>query len=162
VLGGAFYRPGGLGQGCPGGGRRRVFWRRARAKPGTAALGACWSGLVAASELCGSALARPRRSASCREKRDREGGPSGVFLLLPCRTAWVGAEGAGLDSGGLLEHGYMIKTNGNRVGHSSSDFLDFCPPGVRHNARKNLNFEFLKTATVVGQDTSQGFQIYFC
>jgi hypothetical protein len=44
----------------------------------------------------------------------------------------------------------------------NSIFLDFCPPGVRHIARKNLNFEFLKTATVVLQDTSQGFQNYFC
>jgi hypothetical protein len=97
------------------------------------------------------------------ERRGTEkGGPGGSCLLLPCRTAWVGAEGAGLDSGGLLEHGYRIKTNVNSDAHSSSDFLDFCPPGVRHNARKNLNFEILKTATVVCQDTSQGFQNYFC
>jgi hypothetical protein len=78
-LGGAFYRPGGRGRGCPDGGRRRVFWRHALAKPGTAALGACWRGLVAATEHCGSALARPRWSASCREQRDREGG-SGCVL----------------------------------------------------------------------------------
>jgi hypothetical protein len=96
------------------------------------------------------------------EAGQRRGGPGGSCLLLPCRTAWVGAEGAGLDSGGLLEHGYRIKTNVNSDAHSSSDFLDFCPPGVRHNARKNLNFEILKMATVVCQDTSQGFQNYFC
>jgi hypothetical protein len=53
VIGGAFYRPGGRGQGRPVGGQRRMFWRRARAKPGTAALGACWRGLVAVSEHCG-------------------------------------------------------------------------------------------------------------
>jgi hypothetical protein len=56
----------------------------------------------------------------------------------------------------------MIKTNGNRVGHSSSDFLDFCPPGARHNARKKLKFEFLKIFTLGGQHIRQGFQNYFC
>jgi hypothetical protein len=82
VIGGGFYRPGGRGQGRPVGGLRRVFWRRARATPGAAALRACWRGLVAAMGYCGSALARPRRSASCREKRDREGG-SGRLLPSP-------------------------------------------------------------------------------
>jgi hypothetical protein len=75
----------------------------------------------------------------------------------PCLTARVGAEGAGLDRGGLHEHGYRIKTNGNRVVHNSSDFLDFCSLGVRHNARKKFEFEFLKTATAVCQDIGQGF-----
>jgi hypothetical protein len=65
-----------------------------------------------------------------RGRGTERGGPGGVFPLLPCRTAWVGAEGAGLDRGGLHEHGYRVETNGNRVCHSSSDFLDFCPPGV--------------------------------
>jgi hypothetical protein len=80
----------------------------------------------------------------------------------PCLTAWVGAGEAGLDSGGLHEHGYRVRANGNSVGHSDFDFLDFCPPGARHNARKNLNFKFLKTATVVCQHIGQGFQRYFC
>jgi hypothetical protein len=106
---------------------------------------------------------RGHHGRHCAERRGIErGGPGGVFLLLPCRTAWVRAEGAGLDSGGLHEHGYRIKTNGNRVGHSSSDFLDFCPPGARHNARKKLKFEFLKIFTLGGQHIRQGFQNYFC
>jgi hypothetical protein len=33
-------------------------------------------------------------------------------------------------------------------------FLDFCPPRVWSNARKNFKFEFLKTATVGCQDIS--------
>jgi hypothetical protein len=41
-------------------------------------------------------------------------------------------------------------------------FPDFCSPGVRHNARKKFEFEFLKMATVVCQDIGQGFQNYFC
>jgi hypothetical protein len=52
--------------------------------------------------------------------------------------------------------------NENSEAHSSSDFLDFCPPSVRSNARKKFEFKFLKTATVVGQDIGPGFQGYFC
>jgi hypothetical protein len=63
------------------------------------------------------------------DRREAEkGGPGGFFLLLPCPTAWVGAEGAGLDRGVLLEHGYRIKMNGNSEAHSEVDFLDYCPP----------------------------------
>jgi hypothetical protein len=39
---------------------------------------------------------------------------------------------------------------------------DFCPPGVRSNARKKLKFEFLKYFTLGGQHIRQGFQRYFC
>jgi hypothetical protein len=95
-------------------------------------------------------------------KRDREGGPGGVFPLLPCRTVWVGAEGAGLDRGDVHEHGYRIRARENSDAHSASDFLDSCPPGVRSNARKKFEFKFLKTATAVCQDIGQGFQNYFC
>jgi hypothetical protein len=97
-----------------------------------------------------------------REEGQRGGGLGGSPPCLPCLTAWVGAGEAGLDSGGLHEHGYRAGANVNSDGHSGVGFLDFCPPDVRHSARKNLNFEILKTATVVCQDTSQGFQIYFC
>jgi hypothetical protein len=75
--------------------------------------------------------------------------------------ARVGAEGAGLDQGGLHGHGYRREANWNSEAHSSSDFLDFCPPGVRHNARKKFKFEFLKIFTLGGQHIGQGFQNYF-
>jgi hypothetical protein len=75
----------------------------------------------------------------------------------PLLMARVGAEGAGLDQGGLHEHGYRFKANGNSEAHSSFDFSGFCLPRVRSNARKNLNFKFLKTATVVRQHIGQGF-----
>jgi hypothetical protein len=81
VIGGTFYRPGSRGQGRPVGGLHRGSWRRASAMPGAAALGECWRGLAAATGYCGSALARAQWSASCREKRDREGG-SGRFFLF--------------------------------------------------------------------------------
>jgi hypothetical protein len=77
---GGFYRHGrawelGFPVACWGGG-----WRRALAKPGAAALGVCWRGMVSVSGHCGHALASSRRSASCREQRDREGGVRAVFL----------------------------------------------------------------------------------
>jgi hypothetical protein len=50
----------------------------------------------------------------------------------------------------------------NSGGHSEIDFLDFCPPCVRHNARKKLKFEFLKIFTLGCQHITQGFQNYFC
>jgi hypothetical protein len=53
-----------------------------RATPGRAALLACWRGLVAATGCCGSALARSRWSATCREQREKRGGPGRVLLLL--------------------------------------------------------------------------------
>jgi hypothetical protein len=80
----------------------------------------------------------------------------------PFLTARVGAEGAGLDRGGLHERGYRLKANGNSEAHSSFDFSGFCLPRVRSNAHKNLNFKFLKMATVVRQHIGQGFQNYFC
>jgi hypothetical protein len=41
-------------------------------------------------------------------------------------------------------------------------FPGFRPPSVRHNARKNSNFKFLKSFTLGGQHITQGFQNYFC
>jgi hypothetical protein len=93
-------------------------------------------------------------------KKGGSGGCSSSFP--PCLTAWVGAGEAGLDSGGLHEHGYRAGANVNSDGHSRIDFLDFCPPGARHNARKNSKFEFLKSFTLGCQHIKQGFQNYFC
>jgi hypothetical protein len=58
-----------------------------------------------------------------------EGQRGGVRLRSssspPRFTARVGAEGAGLDRGGLHEHGYRLKTNGNSEAHSDLIFSDF-------------------------------------
>jgi hypothetical protein len=89
-------------------------------------------------------------------------GPGVFSSVLPCLTALVGAGEAGDRQRGLHEHGYRLKANGNSEAHSSFDFSGFCLPRVRSNARKNLNFKFLKTATVVRQHIGQGFQNYFC
>jgi hypothetical protein len=48
------------------------------------------------------------------------------------------------------------------VGYSGSPFTNFCPPGVRPNARKKLNFEFLKNSNWGCQDIKLGFQKYVC
>jgi hypothetical protein len=80
----------------------------------------------------------------------------------PFLMARVGAEGAGLDQGGSpgMATGFeRVRTVMLTV---KPIFLDFCSPRVRSNARKNLNFKFLKTAAVVCQDIGQGFQNYFC
>jgi hypothetical protein len=101
-------------------------------------------------------------SAVQRGRGRREGGPGSFFPLLPCLTAWVEAEGAGARPRGSLEHGYRAGAKVNSVGHSDFDFLDFCPPGVRHDARKKLKFKILKIFTLGGQHIRQGFQRYFC
>jgi hypothetical protein len=83
------------------------------------------------------------------QRAEGKRGGSGRFPpCLPCLTARVGAGEAGARQRGVHEHGYRARANGNRVGHSRIDFLDFCPPGVRQNARMNFKFEFLKTSTV--------------
>jgi hypothetical protein len=108
-------------------------------------------------------LARSRWSETCKEQREKRGGVLGTFFFFPpFLTAWVGAEGAGVDRGDVHERGYRVETNGDSAAHSKLDFLDFCLPGVRSNARKKFEFKFLKTATAVGQDIGQGFQGYFC
>jgi hypothetical protein len=45
----------------------------------------------------------------------------------PFLTARVGAEGAGIDRGDVQEHGYRVKTNGNRIFHSEFNFSGFLP-----------------------------------
>jgi hypothetical protein len=127
VLGGGFYRPGGRGEGgqkvadaralatCDGQHRAQrpcaraggvLSWRR-----GT--VGRLWRAHAG------------RRHA---ERRETERGGSGGSSSSPPRlTVRVGAEGAGLDRGGLHEHGYRARANRNSDDHSSFDFLDFCP-----------------------------------
>jgi hypothetical protein len=83
---------------------------------------------------------------------EERGGVLGVFLVFPpFLTAWVGAKGAGVDRGVVHEHGYRVEMDGDSDPHSSSDFLDFCLPGVRSNARKKFKFEFLKFFTLGDQ-----------
>jgi hypothetical protein len=128
--------------------------RRSRGRAGgvlsrlRSAMGQCWRG-------------HGGRQLAEREKEKR-GGPGGVLRFLPCRTAWVGAEGARVDRGDVLEHGYRLRARENSDAHSASDFLDFCLPGVRRNARKKLKFEFLKIFTLGDQHNRQCFQGYFC
>jgi hypothetical protein len=88
---GLFIGRNGLSRRWPG----RVSGDVRRAKPGAAALGACWRGVVMASGHCGHALASSRRSASCREAEGKERG-SGLFPpFLPCLTPRVGIGEAG-------------------------------------------------------------------
>jgi hypothetical protein len=97
-----------------------------------------------------------------RAEGEREGVRACSSSSHPCLTAWVGAGEAGARPRGLHRHGYRVRANGNRVGHSGFDFLDVCPPGARHNARKNSKYKFLKSFTLGCQHMKQGFQNYFC
>jgi hypothetical protein len=76
--------------------------------------------------------------------------------------AQVRAEGAGLDRGDSPGMATGFKRARTVMLTVTTIFSDFCSPGVRSNARKNLNFKILKTATVGLQHIGQGFQGYFC
>jgi hypothetical protein len=161
VLGGGFYRPGSRGRGWPEGGRcggpGDVRW----ATPGAAALRACWQGSILASGHCGQALARPRRSAACR---DEEGEERGSGRCPPFSSL---SHGPGRGWGGWARqrecprHGYRARANGNSVVHSERGFSEILPPRCSIKCPQEFKFRIL-TATGVCQDTSQGFQIYFC
>jgi hypothetical protein len=60
----------------------------------------------------------------------------------PFLTARVGAEGAGLDRGGVPEHGYRVETNGDSEAHSKLDFLDFACQVFGQMPARNLNSNF--------------------
>jgi hypothetical protein len=111
---------------------------------------------------CGSALAHPGRSASCRKKKVWEGALGAFLSVPPLLTARVGAGGAGFDRGFSQEHGYRPEANGDSDHHSDHDLSPICLPGVRSNVRKKFKFEFLKFSTLGGQHIGQGFQSYFC
>jgi hypothetical protein len=82
LIGGGFYRPGSRGRGCPVARRCGGPSDVRQATPGTAALQACLRSSVEATGCCGSALARPRRSVTCSEQREKRGGPGRVPPLL--------------------------------------------------------------------------------
>jgi hypothetical protein len=81
-------------------------WRRLKLAPVTTVTGACWEGAGLAAGCCGSPLAPPRRSASCREKGCWEGALGAKLVSPPLLLAWVGAGGAGLDRGVVQQHGH--------------------------------------------------------
>jgi hypothetical protein len=102
-------------------------WQRSKVVPGTAASGACWEGAGSAAGGCGSALAHPGRSASCRKKRVWEGALGAVLSFPPLLMAWVGAGGAGVDRGVSQEHGYRPEANGDSDHHSDHDLSPILP-----------------------------------
>jgi hypothetical protein len=107
-MGGDFIGSGGRGQGRPEGGQcggpggvqRPRQARRPRGRAGGVlsrlrrAVGWLWRGHG------GRELAE--------RKKEKRGGPGRVHPFLPCRTAWVGAEGAGVDRGEAQQHGDRV------------------------------------------------------
>jgi hypothetical protein len=61
--------------------------------PVTAASGVCWEGVGLAAVGCGSALAPPGWSASCREEDHWEGALVANLAFPPLLLAWVGLRG---------------------------------------------------------------------
>jgi hypothetical protein len=145
------------GRGRAGGGQRWGSGGVRRSTPGAEALGACWRGELMASRYCRHALACSCGSASCREAEGTERG-SGCFSssFLSGLTAGVragemgsrqrGREGVSAGTATGLGH------TRDGVGYSEFGFPNFCPERVRHNVRKNSNFEFLKISNWGGQD----------
>jgi hypothetical protein len=130
--------------------------------PVTAVTGACWEGYGSAAECCGSALAPPRWSASCREEGDWEGALGAFLLLPPLLTAWVGAGEAGVDRGTVQQHGSSAWASSNSDLYSNSRFGLISSASVRRNARKSLKFKFLKFSSLGTQPIGQGILSYFC
>jgi hypothetical protein len=92
----------------------------------------------------------------------REGVRAVLPLLLHVLWSGSGQRGLGSTEGDSTSMAIGRGRTGTVMITVASIFLDFCPPRVRSNARKNSNFKFLKTATVVCQHIGQGFQGYFC
>jgi hypothetical protein len=115
-----------------------------------------------AAACCGVLLAHLRVAGWSGSEGDKEGVRVCFPLFLHVSRSWVGVEGAGARPRWSPQHGYRARANWNSDGHSSFIFPKFCPPGVRSNARKNSNFEFLKNSNWSCQGIQQGFQKYFC
>jgi hypothetical protein len=101
------------------------------------------------------------------DERQRDGGGPGCFSpILPGLTAgvWAGETGSRQRGARGCPRVLLRELGRTRdgVGYSASPFTDFCPPGVRPNARKKLNFEFLENSNWGCQDIKPGFQKYFC
>jgi hypothetical protein len=83
----------------------RGSWLRSKGVACTVASGSCWEGAGSATGCCGSPLAPPSWSASCREEGCWDGALGAILVSPPLLLAWVGAGDAGIDRGEAKEHG---------------------------------------------------------
>jgi hypothetical protein len=113
--------------------------------------GACLEGAGSAAGGCGSALAPPRWSASCREASYWEGALGANLAFPPLLLAWVGAGGAGVDRGEAKEHGDSAGVSQHSAAPVTLISFRFASASVRRNARKNSKFEFSKFSTLGAQ-----------
>jgi hypothetical protein len=159
VLGGAFYRPERAIQKVDGAGGLAMCIGDA----GRGGLGSMLAGFGLGVGALWAGIGEITPVGIVQRAEGKRGGSGRVLpLSLHVSRPGSGQRMLGLDRGGVHEHGYRARANGNSVGHSSLDFPKFCPPGVRHIARKNSNFKFLKSFTLGCQHNKQGFQRYFC
>jgi hypothetical protein len=121
-----------------------------RPTPDVAALETCWH-----ARQCTVVRSCMFRRAGIKQRERQRcggGGPGGSPPFFHVSWPGSGQGSLGLDREGVPGYGYRARAHYLGVIHSSLDFPKFCPPGVRHNARMNSKFEFLKTATVGCQD----------
>jgi hypothetical protein len=116
----------------------------------------CWAGVGSAAGCCGSALAPPRWSASCREEGYWEGALGANLAFPPLLLAWVGAGGAGVDRGDAKEHGDGARASQHSAAPVKLISFDLLSASARRNARKNSKFEFSKFSTLGAQHIGQG------
>jgi hypothetical protein len=115
---------------------------RLKVSPATAAMLACWEGSCLAAGCCGSPLAPPRWSATCRGEGYWEGALGANLVVPPLLLAWVGAEGAGVDRGEIKEHGDSAGASQHSAALVKFISFGFASASARRNARKNSNLNF--------------------
>jgi hypothetical protein len=108
----------------------------------------------------------PWRAHAGRDRAEGREKGEGVRAFSPLSSGSLGrgpsrGGGCGVNRGEVYGYGDGARAYGNGVSYSSLGFTDFCPHGVRRNARMNSNFEFLKNSNWGGQDNKPGFQEYF-
>jgi hypothetical protein len=143
VLGGAFYRPGGRGRGCPVGGLRRGGLATCIVDAGRGGLGGVLEGF---GRGVGALWVGGGKATTVGIVQREEGQREGVRAAssFSSHVAWPGSgqRGLGLDQGDSTGMATGCERTGTALVTVNSIFPDFCPPGARHNAHKKFEFEF--------------------
>jgi hypothetical protein len=97
-----------------------------------------------------------------RAEGKERGCPGGFLPVLHVSRSGSGQRGLELDRGVSTSMATGLGRMGTAMATVALIFPGFRPPSVRHNARKNSKFKFLKSFTLGCQHIKQGFQRYFC
>jgi hypothetical protein len=97
-----------------------------------------------------------------RGRGRREGVRAVSSLSFHVSRPGSGQRGLGLDRGEVSSMATGLGRTGTSMATVALILPGFRSPSVRHNARKNSKFKFLKSFTLGCQHITQGFQRYFC